>query len=162
MTSSDAHALARQLCQTLLHRRQTMAVAESCTGGLVAKICTDLAGSSAWFGYGVVSYSNQAKQRFLGVDRRTLEQDGAVSRACAEQMVTGLLEKGTADWGVALTGIAGPGGGGADKPVGSVWMAWKQADTDAQSQLFCFDGDRAQVREQSAVAALQGLLQRMG
>lgn len=145
----------------LLKRAQRVALAESCTGGLVAKRLTDLAGSSAWFDCGVVSYSNQAKQKFLGVDPAIIDRHGAVSGPCAEQMVRGVVDASGAEWGIALTGVAGPGGGTAEKPVGTVWIAWMRRGAEPQVRRFVFPGDRAAVRDRSADAALRGLLQRL-
>lgn len=140
---------------------QQLALAESCTGGLVAKLITDVAGSSAWFDRGLVTYSNRAKQDLLGVPDLVLARDGAVSEACAEAMVTGLLGRADVDWGIAITGIAGPGGGTADKPVGLVWIAWMHKAGKAEARRHVFPGDRDAVREQAAQAALKGLLDRL-
>jgi nicotinamide-nucleotide amidase len=157
----SAAELARTLGERLLLHAQVLSLAESCTGGLVAKLLTDIAGSSNWFDRGLVTYSNAAKQDLLGVPSSILETTGAVSRDCAIAMAEGLIARTPAHWGVAITGIAGPGGGSADKPVGTVWIAWIHRGGPAQPQRFLFPGDRAAVRWQSAQAALEGLLERL-
>ena len=149
------------LAEHLIARGERLACAESCTGGLIAKLCTDLAGSSVWFERGLVTYSNQAKHELLGVSEAVFETAGAVSERCARAMVQGLLRHSPADWGVAVTGIAGPGGGSADKPVGTVWIAWAQRGQHAQTRLIVFPGDRAAIREQTAATALAGLVERL-
>lgn len=151
--------LASELGVVLQRRGETLATAESCTGGLVAKLVTDIAGSSAWFERGLVTYSNAAKQELLGVPAAVIERDGAVSEACVLAMAAGLLAHTPADRGIAITGIAGPGGGSEDKPVGTVWIAWAQRGAASRAQGFRFDGDRAAVREQSAAVALTRLLE---
>lgn len=135
----------------------TLATAESCTGGWIAKTCTDLAGSSEWFESAVVTYSNRAKQAVLGVTAATLEQHGAVSRACALEMVAGVLMRFEAGVAVAVTGIAGPGGGTQEKPVGTVWIAWQRRGETARAEMFHFNGDREAVRRQTIVEALDGV-----
>ncbi len=157
MPSSTELAVA--LGAALQRRGEFLATAESCTGGLVAKLMTDIAGSSAWFERGLVTYSNAAKQELLGVPAAVIEQHGAVSEPCAVAMVAGLLAHTPADCGIAITGIAGPGGGSEDKPVGTVWIAWAQRGAPPQARGFRFDGDRAAVREQSAAAAMSRLLE---
>ncbi len=150
-----------EVAEMLLARRQWLAVAESCTGGLVAKTLTDLAGSSGWFERGVVSYSNRAKHEVLGVPDSVLQQHGAVSEATVRAMATGLLDGAGVDWTLALTGIAGPGGGTADKPVGTVWIAYARRGGDCSARCFRFDGDRTSVRLQSARTALDILVDRL-
>lgn len=152
---------AQALAALLLTRGERLACAESCTGGLIAKLCTDLAGSSAWFERGLVTYSNQAKHELLGVPNAVFESAGAVSEPCVRAMVEGLLRHSPADWGVAVTGIAGPTGGSPDKPVGTVWIGWARRGQAAQSRLTVFPGDRAAIREQTAAAAIQGLIDRL-
>jgi len=134
-----------------------LATAESCTGGWVAKACTDLAGSSAWFECGLVTYSNAAKQKLLGVLPETLETHGAVSEAVTAEMAQGALRVSAGDVVVSVSGIAGPGGATATKPVGMVCFGWATAEqtvTDTQ----CFSGDRDAVRRQSVEHALQRIL----
>lgn len=150
-------AQAQALGQHLLERRQSLVSAESCSGGWIAKLMTDTAGSSAWFDCGMVVYSYEAKQALLGVRAQTLEEHGAVSRDTVLEMVSGALARSGASVAVAVTGIAGPGGGSADKPVGTVWIGWKQRGGYARAQLFEFAGDRDAVRRQTVAAALAGL-----
>ena len=147
-----------KLAYLLRQKHMMMATAESCTGGWVAKAATDLTGSSDWFECGLVTYSNRAKQQLLGVDHHILEIHGAVSQPTVEAMVVGLLKHCDADVGVSISGIAGPGGGTAEKPVGTVWMAWLKKDAVVTSRRFQFDGDRQQVRLQAVMAAVQGLI----
>ncbi|KMN77174.1 damage-inducible protein CinA [Chromobacterium sp. LK11] len=149
--------LARRLGERLLAAGESVAAAESCTGGMIAAALTDIAGSSAWFGYGVVTYSNEAKQRLLQVEGDVLREHGAVSEAVVRQMAAGALRLSGADWSVAVSGVAGPGGGTAAKPVGLVWFGI--AGPDGWSEAFScrFDGDRAQVRAQTVIRALQRL-----
>lgn len=150
-----------RLGRALEQARALLAVAESCTGGLMAARITDVAGSSRWFERGLVTYSNRAKQELLGVSPERLRQFGAVSRETAEAMARGLLVMSPADWTVAVTGIAGPDGGSPDKPVGLVWIAWAQRGGAVDAQAFQFDGSREQVRAQAVDAALSGLLERL-
>ncbi len=151
-----------QLAQTLATRlnecQLKLACAESCTGGWIAKSLTDLAGSSHWFDCGVVSYSDQAKINLLGVSAQTLGTYGAVSQPVVKDMVLGLLDRCDADYGIAVSGIAGPDGGSADKPVGTVWLAWGRPGVLIEAIRFKFDGDREQVRRQSVIAGMQGVL----
>jgi nicotinamide-nucleotide amidase len=139
-------ALVEILAQRLLARGERLAFAESCTGGLLAKLATDLAGSSVWFERGLVTYSNDAKHELLGVPRSIFDTDGAVSEACVRAMATGLMGRTPADWGVAVTGIAGPGGGNPGRPVGTVWIAWIRRGQEPQPRRYHFDGDRAAIR----------------
>lgn len=151
-------ALARQLADRLLSRRQLVCTAESCTGGWIAKTLTDLAGSSAWFDCGMVAYSYEAKQAMLGVRPQTLEKEGAVSRETVIEMVSGALVHSAASLAVAVTGIAGPGGGTPEKPVGTVWIGWKRRGGYPRAEVFHFAGDREAVRRQTIAAALRGLV----
>jgi len=153
--------LAAEVGERLLARREWLALAESCTGGLVAKLCTDIAGSSNWFERGLVTYSNRAKQELLGVSEALLATHGAVSEACAGAMAHGLLKSSPADWAVAVTGIAGPGGGSSGKPVGTVWIGWMRRDHKPECRHHLFAGDREQVRTLSARVALQVLLEKL-
>lgn len=156
-TDSELDALAQALGGRLLAERQMLVTAESCTGGWIAKAVTDIPGSSAWFDCGMAAYSYEAKQALLGVSPQTLELYGAVSRETAVEMVSGALVHSGASIAVAVTGIAGPGGGTEDKPVGTVWVAWKRRGGYPQAQVFHFDGDRDAVRRQTVAAALRGL-----
>lgn len=154
-------AQARRLAERLLAERRRVATAESCTGGWIAKTLTDLPGSSDWFGYGWVSYSNPAKQELLDVPAMTLIEQGAVSEAAVRAMVEGAIKHSDADLAVAVSGIAGPDGGTADKPVGTVWFAWAVMDDSGlriRAAQRRFKGDREAVRRQTVAAALDGLL----
>ena len=144
----------------LIKTGRKLAAAESCTGGLIAAACTDLAGSSAWFERGFVTYSNEAKIEMLGVPASLIALEGAVSEAVARAMVQGALAHSPAQVAVAVTGVAGPTGGSADKPVGTVWIGWAVAG-QVSTEKCHFPGDRAQVRAatvQHALARLAELL----
>ena len=154
---SDLASLSEQLGERLRASRHMLVTAESCTGGWIAKAVTDVPGSSDWFDCGLAAYSYEAKQALLGVRPETLERHGAVSRETVLEMVAGALVHSGASLAVAVTGIAGPGGGTPDKPVGSVWIAWKARGGYADAQLFHFDGDRESVRRKTVAASLQGL-----
>ena len=161
MMSNPADAQLRELASTLgarmVAKQLTLCTAESCTGGWIAKTVTDIAGSSAWFDCGMAAYSYEAKQALLGVRPQTLEVHGAVSRECVVEMVSGALVHSGATIAVAVTGIAGPGGGSPDKPVGTVWIGWKRRGGYADAKVFHFEGDRDAVRRQTVAAALRGL-----
>ncbi|MDO5624446.1 MAG: CinA family protein [Pseudomonadota bacterium] len=145
------------LAQRLRARGWLMSTAESCTGGLIAAACTDLAGSSDWFERGFVTYSNAAKTELLGVPATLIDTHGAVSEAVARAMAEGALARSHVQASVAVTGIAGPGGGSPAKPVGTVWLAWcVQGTTTAECHHFA--GERAAVRTQTVAHALRGLL----
>ncbi len=157
------HELSEQLVHQLIDSRKTVATAESCTGGWIAKSLTDVAGSSACFGYGIVSYSNAAKESLLGVTADTLATLGAVSEETVIEMAEGALRVSGADLSVAVSGIAGPDGGTDDKPVGTVWFAFSVRDggkVDTAAELERFDGDRDAVRRQTVEYALAGLSER--
>ena len=139
-----------------------LVTAESCTGGGVAQAITDVAGSSGWFERGFIAYSNQAKLQMLGVSEVTLIQHGAVSEATVREMVAGALQHSTAQVALAVSGIAGPDGGTADKPVGTVWFAWGIKHGAAHAQRHQIDGSRAEVRAQSVHIALQGVIDLLG
>lgn len=152
--------LAEALVGELIEAGMTVSTAESCTGGWIAKALTDVSGSSAVFGFGIVSYSNDAKQSLLGVDPATLEVHGAVSEAVVAEMAGGVLERSGADLAVAVSGIAGPDGGSTEKPVGTVWFAWASGETAGQNMTTerrIFQGDRETIRSQSVVLAMQTL-----
>jgi nicotinamide-nucleotide amidase len=148
---------AEEVAEILRANGEVLATAESCTGGWIAKACTDLAGSSEWFESGAVTYSNRAKQALLGVTTATLEKHGAVSRECALEMAAGALARFEASVAVAVTGIAGPAGGTPDKPVGTVWIAWQRRGSEARAEQFRFEGDRDAVRRQTVAVALEGI-----
>lgn len=158
---SELEKLAERLGNLLLQRGEWVAPAESCTGGWVAQTLTAIAGSSAWFDRGFVTYSNAAKADMLGVPETTLARHGAVSEATARAMAQGALQHSLANWTLAITGIAGPSGGSPEKPVGTVCFAWACRDGGCEAQTLCFSGDRAAVREQSVRHALTGLLSRI-
>lgn len=153
--------LVNQLSETLRERGWTMATAESCTGGLIAKSMTDKAGSSDIFDRGFVTYSNQAKTDSLGVSSKTLKEHGAVSIDTAEEMASGALENSAADIAVSVTGIAGPGGGSEEKPVGLVYIGTAVKDGDVIAKSFHFEGSRADIRQQTLEQALSELLERL-
>ena len=146
------------ISSTLLARGWMLATAESCTGGMIAAACTDLAGSSQWFERGFVSYSNAAKTELLGVPAALIAAHGAVSEPVARAMAQGALAHSHAQASVAVTGVAGPSGGSADKPVGTVWLAWC-VDGHTHSEHCQFPGDRAAVRSATVHRALQQLLE---
>lgn len=160
MTDSGLRLLAETVGERMRAARQTLVTAESCTGGWIAKTVTDLAGSSDWFDCGIVAYSYEAKQALLSVNPLTLETHGAVSRETVIEMVSGALIHSGASVAIAVTGIAGPGGGTSDKPVGTVWIGWKRRGGYPRAELFRFDGDREAVRRQTVAAALEGLASR--
>ena len=153
----ELERLATRIGERLRAARDRVVTAESCTGGWIAKAMTGVAGSSDWFDSGMVAYSYEAKQALLGVRPQTLESQGAVSRETVIEMVSGALVHSGASVAVAVTGIAGPGGGSTDKPVGTVWIGWKRRGGYTRAELFHFDGDRDAVRRQTVAAALLGL-----
>ncbi len=149
----------QSLAQALLGCGWRLASAESCTGGLIAACCTAVPGSSRWFERGVVSYSNAAKTELLDVPAALISTAGAVSKEVACAMVTGLLARSPADVGIAVTGIAGPEGGSADKPVGTVWLAWGGRGARPLAQRLNLGGDRQAVRHATVMAALERVTQ---
>lgn len=170
--TDDTPALIEQLAQALLQRGWSLATAESCTGGLISAACTELAGSSQWFERGFVTYSNDAKHESLGVDAALIARVGAVSEPVAQAMALGALRHSKAQVSLAVTGVAGPTGGSASRPVGTVCFAWTLpsdsgptlgADTAwVKTERQHFDGDRAQVRRATVQHALRSLLQWLG
>ena len=145
------------VAERLLKHRQKVCTAESCTGGLIAKTFTDLAGSSDWFERGFVTYSNAAKKEMLAVPVSLIDDYGAVSEAVATAMASGALRHSKADYSIAVTGVAGPGGGSDDKPVGTVWIAVASAE-QMVARRYQFDGDRQAVRTATMQSALELLL----
>ncbi len=143
--------------QRLKSKGLTLATAESCTGGWISQVITEIAGSSAWFDRGYITYSNTAKTEMLGVTTKTLDAYGAVSAQTAEEMVNGALTKSTADCAIAVTGIAGPDGGTPEKPVGTVFIAWAYRNQASIVIKKHFNGSRHEIRLQTVKAALQGL-----
>jgi len=158
MTEKRITELARVLGKACQRRRVWVATAESCTGGGVAEAITRIAGSSGWFECGFVTYSNAAKHDLLHVPREALERFGAVSEEVAREMARGALESSRAQVAVAVTGIAGPGGGTTRKPVGMVCFAWAARGEAPQSRTFRFSGGRSSVRRRSVAIALHGLI----
>lgn len=150
--------LADKVGKELKARGAKLATAESCTGGWLAQAVTGVAGSSEWFDCGFVSYSNRAKEKMLGVKAQTLETNGAVSEPVVAEMAEGALKNSEANIAVAISGIAGPGGGTEDKPVGTVWLAWAIQGHPTVTCLSFFSGDRNEIREQAVEQALEGIL----
>jgi nicotinamide-nucleotide amidase len=153
--------LTQQCAGLLIKNKLRMVVAESCTGGWLAKVLTDLPGSSQWFDRGYITYSNQAKQAMLGVNASTLMQFGAVSESTVREMVLGAQSNSGADVVIAISGIAGPGGGSDEKPVGTVCFAWMVCTNEPAAIQVHFTGDREQVREQAVVFALEKLIEQL-
>ena len=157
----DTPELVQRLAQALRQRGQMLACAESCTGGMIAAACTDLAGSSDWFERGFVTYSNAAKIELLGLPEALIDRHGAVSEQVVRAMALGAVSNSRAQVSVAVTGVAGPAGGSAAKPIGTVWFGWCVNGLDS-AEMVRFEGERAQVRSQSLRHALAGLLTRLG
>lgn len=151
--------IATRLGALLLQRGWLLATAESCTGGWIAKVVTDIPGSSAWFDRGFVTYSNAAKQEMLGVRRETLDTQGAVSERTVMEMAAGAIKLSRAQVAVAVSGIAGPAGGSPDKPVGSVCFAWAMPGAGIQTRRLQFAGNRDEVRHQAVRVALEVLVE---
>ncbi len=155
---TDLTAVANRLAQLFIEKKRLLVTAESCTGGWIAQAVTSVAGSSEWFERGYVCYSNLAKMELLGVSAETLQSAGAVSEACVNEMAIGAWQNSGANVAVATTGIAGPGGGTTDKPVGSVWFGWALSESECISEYCCFSGDREAVRYQAVMHSLNKLL----
>ncbi len=151
--------VAQILAQQLKQRQQVVAVAESCTGGWIAKVLTDLAGCSAWFDRGFVTYTNEAKHQMLGVSLKTIEQFGAVSEETVHEMARGALNNSPAHYSLAVSGIAGPSGATEGKPVGTVWFGWAIRDEEVVAECCCFEGDREAVRRQAVAYSLRRLVE---
>lgn len=162
MDDLDLVSLVTQLAERLSARRRWLVTAESCTGGGLSEALTAVPGSSAWFERGYIAYSNTAKREMLQVKAATLARFGAVSEQTAIAMAAGALAHSHADVAVAITGVAGPSGGTAEKPVGTVCFAWMNKGEEAQAATRLFPGDRQAVRRQAIVFALQGLLEQTG
>lgn len=159
MTDSELMQLSEQVGLALKARGATVTTAESCTGGWVAKAITDIAGSSAWFERGFVTYSNEAKAQMIGVREETLVQHGAVSEPVVVEMAIGALKAARAHFAVSISGIAGPDGGSEEKLVGTVWFSFASASGEGITRRECFSGDRDAVRRQATAYALQTLWQ---
>jgi nicotinamide-nucleotide amidase len=151
--------LAAQVGAALCAHGMMLATAESCTGGGVASAVTEIAGSSSWFERGFVTYANQAKIDMLGVSPDTLARFGAVSEATVREMVEGALLRSQAQIALAVSGIAGPGGGTPEKPVGTIWFAWGIKDGERVARLNQLEGNREEIREQAVRIALQGVIE---
>ncbi|HEY4127168.1 MAG TPA: nicotinamide-nucleotide amidase [Gammaproteobacteria bacterium] len=164
MKTDDAslQALAADLGQRLKAKGLKLSVAESCTGGWIGKILTDVAGSSAWFERGFITYSNEAKLAMLGVRQASLDAHGAVSETVVREMAEGAADWSLAQVAVAVSGIAGPDGGSPEKPVGTVWIGWRWADGKVTSRRFLFVGDRESIRRETVLRALEGLIAGLG
>ena len=158
----ELHELAVRVGQALKRKRLILAVAESCTGGWVGQAITGVEGSSSWFDRGFIVYSDRAKQQMLGVTTTVLGDHGSVSPEVVGEMAKGVLKLSDADLSIAISGIAGPGGGTPSKPVGTVWMAWARKDAKICTRHARFTGDRQSIRRQSVIAALQGVLEFLG
>ena len=158
MNEDDITVMAQKMGRVARRRGIMIATAESCTGGGIAAAITRVPGSAKWFDRGFVTYHNLAKHQMLGVREATLHRYGAVSEAVARQMAAGALRRSQADVSVSVTGIAGPGGGSKEKPVGTVWFAWAAKGAEVQSRMFRFKGDRYEVRRQTVAMALQGII----
>lgn len=154
--NNDLRKLSFHLGKLLAERGWHIATAESCTGGGVAAAITSIAGSSAWFGYGLVTYSNEAKQQLLGVSPTTLKRWGAVSKETVTEMARGILALSSAEIAISVSGVAGPGGGTPEKPVGGIWFAWMSKTGTLVINHKQFDGDRQSVQQQAVLYALQG------
>lgn len=163
-TRNDDEAIAdltAALAAELKAHGRRIATAESCTGGWIAKVCTDLAGSSAWFERGYVSYSNESKQELLGVRPALIHRFGAVSAEVAAAMAAGARQRADVDYALSVSGVAGPDGGSPDKPVGTVCFGWALTDSESETETLLFVGDRDAIRRQTVAYALKGILSRL-
>ena len=159
-SNSSINSIAQQVGEALRRIDKKLTVAESCTGGGIAESITSVAGSSQWFEYGYITYSNKAKIKLLGVEQQTLDNYGAVSEQVVEQMAGGALKSSDADYAIAVSGIAGPDGGTAEKPVGTVWICWITPEI-TRVEKYQLQGDRQAVRDQVIKISLQELLQQL-
>ncbi len=164
VNAASIQRIAEELADRLVRLQLSITTAESCTGGLIAAELTSLSGSSAFFHSGIVSYSNEAKRRLLDVPASELAAHGAVSAPVVEAMAAGACHRENADIAIAVSGIAGPSGGSAEKPVGTVWLGWsflRQGRRCVESEVFCFSGDRRAVRQAAVFEALRGTIARL-
>lgn len=161
MANDELHILATKLGAALKESGYILALAESCTGGMVSQYVTAIAGSSAWFDRGFVTYSNQAKVEMLGVSSQTIEKYGAVSEQTAREMALGAINNSQAQIAGSITGIAGPDGGTLEKPVGTVCFAWAEKNTSISTTILHFSGTREEIRQQATIAMITGLLDRL-
>ncbi len=159
---SELSVLAAKVGEALSDKGLMLVTAESCTGGGVAHVVTAVAGSSGWFDRGFITYSNASKQEMLGVDEGTLARFGAVSEETVREMAVGALNHSRADVALSVSGIAGPGGGSKEKPVGTVWIGWALRGRETTATCFAFHGGRESVRREAVKAALEGVLARLG
>lgn len=159
MTDSELMQLSDKIGRALKARGATVTTAESCTGGWIAKAITDIAGSSAWFERGFVTYSNEAKSQMIGVSEATLRDNGAVSEPVVVEMAIGALRAARADYAISVSGVAGPDGGSVEKPVGTVWFGVASVNGQGVTRRECFAGDREAVRRQATAYALNLLWQ---
>ncbi|EOJ2769982.1 TPA: nicotinamide-nucleotide amidase [Klebsiella pneumoniae] len=159
MTDSELMQLSEKIGRALKARGATVTTAESCTGGWIAKAITDIAGSSAWFERGFVTYSNEAKSQMIGVSEATLRDNGAVSEPVVVEMAIGALRAARADYAISVSGVAGPDGGSVEKPVGTVWFGVASVSGQGGTRRECFAGDREAVRRQATAYALNLLWQ---
>ena len=159
MTDSELMQLSEKVGRALKARGATVTTAESCTGGWIAKAITDIAGSSAWFERGFVTYSNEAKSQMIGVSEATLRDNGAVSEPVVVEMAIGALRAARADYAISVSGVAGPDGGSEEKPVGTVWFGFATSKGEGITRRECFSGDRESVRRQATEYALKTLWQ---
>lgn len=152
-------SLVAQVGQALVAHNAMVVTAESCTGGMIAEALTSIGGSTAWFDRAYITYSYESKKEMLGVKESTIQRKGAVSQECVEEMALAALQQSHAKISVACSGIAGPGGGSSDKPVGTVWIAWAMQGHEAVVTQAClFNGDRQAIREQTTQTALMGII----
>jgi nicotinamide-nucleotide amidase len=159
-SNSSINSIAQQVGEALRRIDKKLTAAESCTGGGIAESITSIAGSSQWFEYGYITYSNKAKIKLLGVEQQTLDNYGAVSEQVVEQMAGSALKSSDADYAIAVSGIAGPDGGTAEKPVGTVWICWITPEI-TRVEKYQLQGDRQAVRDQVIKISLQELLQQL-
>lgn len=159
MDDRELELLAQQVAHLMSHKGLKLVSTESCTGGWVGQVVTALPGSSAWYIGGFITYANDAKQDWLGVQGATLATHGAVSEAVVTEMANGALQRSTADIALAISGVAGPSGGSAEKPVGTVCLAWASRDGVQLATTCRFAGDRREVRMRSVAAALRGVIE---
>ncbi len=160
---NNLYRLAQKVGQALSQQGLRLITAESCTGGWIAKVITDIPGSSEWFSGGFVTYSDAMKQQQFNIEQEVLQRDGAVSQSVVEAMARGALENSDAHVSVAVSGVAGPEGGSPDKPVGTVWLAWARlVPPSLESKCELLAGDRAQVRQETVSKALTGIIELIG
>lgn len=158
LETNEYQLLLSKIAERMSEQQLKLVVAESCSGGWIAKACTDLPESSAWFAGSLVTYSDEMKSKWLGIDQQLLHREGAVSQIVVEAMTNNaLLKTPSADIAIAVSGIAGPGGATPTKPVGTVWIAWQRRHQVATTRQFHFNGNRAAVRSATVLQALEGL-----